>query len=101
MKTASILFSTNCIGDLIEQFLPEALKLRVDQVTVAAEELTLALASSQTTVCCPVCGQPSTRVHSRYTRSLQDLPWGPRRVRLPPAGDPFFCRKTRCARAVF
>src|SRR5712691_10714484 len=101
MKTASILFSTNCIGDLIEQFLPESLKLRVDHITVAADELTLVLASAQTQACCPVCGQSTTHVHSRYTRSLQDLPWSKRRVRLHVQVHRFFCQNPTCARRIF
>ena len=101
MKTASILFSTNCIGDLIEQFLPESLKLRVDHITVAADELTLVLASAQTQACCPVCGQSTTHVHSRSTRSLQDLPWSKRRVRLHVQVHRFFCQNPTCARRIF
>jgi transposase len=101
MNTASNLYSTNCIGDLIEAFLPASLKLRVDHVTVAADELTLVLASAQTQVRCPVCGQPTTRVHSRYMRSLQDLPWGQRRVRLHVQVHRFFCANPVCARRIF
>jgi transposase len=101
MNTSSILFSTNQVGDLIEQFLPASLELRVHQVTVASEELTLVLASSQSEVCCPLCGQPSARVHSRYMRTLQDLPWGALRVRLRIQVHRFFCQNPGCARRIF
>jgi hypothetical protein len=31
--------------------------------------------TSATTARCLVCGMPSSRVHSRYTRTLAGLPW--------------------------
>jgi transposase len=37
--------------------------------------ITLFAKTSATTARCPVCGMRSSRVHSRYTRTLADLPW--------------------------
>ena len=36
--------------------------------------IVVALISHARTALCPVCGQPSDRVHSRYRRVLADLP---------------------------
>jgi transposase len=50
---------------------------------------------------CPVCGQRSTRPHSRYQRRLQDLPWGQRRVELRVEVHRFFCENPFCVRQIF
>ena len=43
--------------------LPDSHKL--DHIDLSAEAATL----------CPVCGISSSRIHSRYVRTLADLPW--------------------------
>src|SRR6266581_7449668 len=68
MKTAAIFSATDQLGPSIEQFLPASQGLRMDHLVLASNELTLVLASSRTDTCCPVCQEPSKRVHSRYQR---------------------------------
>jgi len=101
MKTSSILLSTDPLEELIERLIPASLGLRVHQLAIASDELTLLLASSQSQARCPVCGQASAGVHSRYTRSLQDLPWGPLRLRLRVQVHRFFCQNPACLRRIF
>jgi len=101
MKTSSILLSTDPLEELIERLIPASLGLRVHQLAIASDELTLLLASSQSQARCPVCGQASAGVHSRYTRSLQDLPWGPLRLRLRVQVHRFFCQNPSCLRRIF
>src|SRR6266699_590778 len=101
MKTSSILLSTDHLEELIERLIPASLGLRVHQLAIASDELTLLLASSQSQARCPVCGQASAGVHSRYTRSLQDLPWGPLRLRLRVQVHRFFCQNPACLRRIF
>lgn len=50
---------------------------------------------------CPLCGQPSGRIHSRYVRAINDLPWQgmPVRLRLHPRR--FFCDSPTCERCIF
>jgi transposase len=57
--------------------------------------------TSASTARCPVCGKRSGRVHSRYTRTLSDLPWQgvPVTVRLHVRR--FFCDQRACNRAIF
>jgi len=50
---------------------------------------------------CPVCGQASRRVHSRYTRELRDLPTCGRPVRVRLALRRFFCCAADCPRRTF
>ncbi len=50
---------------------------------------------------CPVCHQPSVRMHSRYRRTLTDLPWGGRVVRIVLHVRKFFCMVATCPRRIF
>ncbi len=53
------------------------------------------------TAACPLCHQASSRVHSRYTRTLADLPWARISVRLRLRVRRFFCDQTDCRRRIF
>jgi transposase len=59
------------------------------------------VAAARATACCPVCQHPSTRVHSRYVRSLADLPWSGTTVRLRLHTRRFFCSSPACSRRLF
>lgn len=50
---------------------------------------------------CPGCGTPSERVHSRYRRSLADLPIAGRPVRLMVLARRFYCHAVLCGRRIF
>jgi len=50
---------------------------------------------------CPGCGTPSERVHSRYRRSLADLPIAGRPVRMVVLARRFYCQAVLCGRRVF
>ena len=50
---------------------------------------------------CPSCGRPATRVHSRYTRQVGDLPVIDRPVRLLLRVRRFFCDADTCPRRTF
>lgn len=65
-------------------FLPETTSLHLDawQLDAPASLMTLHVTSTQTAVPCPICAVPAERMHSRYTRTLADLPWAHYRVRL-------------------
>jgi transposase len=72
-------------------------------IGVRADEnaVTLIARASPRAARCPVCGKRSARVHSRYTRTLADLPWQgiPVTVRLHVRR--FFCEEGTCDRAIF
>jgi transposase len=72
-------------------------------IGVRADEnaITLTARTSSRVALCPVCGKRSARVHSRYTRTLADLPWQgiPVTVRLHVRR--FFCDEEACDRAIF
>ncbi len=61
----------------------------------------LIINSANSTAVCPVCQNPSNRVHSRYTRSLADLPWADLSVRLLLKVRRFLCLNSNCHRTTF
>jgi len=50
---------------------------------------------------CPACGPLSGRVHSRYTRTVADLPWRGIAVTLRVHARRFFCGAASCERRIF
>src|SRR5258707_136301 len=101
MKISSRLFSTDHLEELVKRLLPVCFSLRLQELVVTAQEVTLVLVSGQSAACCPLCEEPSARVHSHYTRTLQDLPWGPLRVQLRLRVHRFFCQNPSCPRKIF
>jgi transposase len=65
------------------------------------ESLTVHLATTAPTAACPLCGGDTRRVHSRYTRQLNDLPCLGRCVRLQVAVRRFVCPQSDCPRRIF
>lgn len=63
--------------------------------------MTIRAVSEATEVHCPVCGEPTDRVHSRYVRTLTDLPWAGIAVRLHVHARKFFCGNPACPRTIF
>jgi len=72
-------------------------------VGVRADEnaITLFARTSSRVALCPVCGKRSTRVHSRYTRTLTDLPWQEVLLTVRLRVRRFFCDERFCGRAIF
>ena len=50
---------------------------------------------------CPGCARPSARVRSTYMRTLGDLPWGERTVRVRVTVRRFSCANSACPRRIF
>lgn len=80
-------------------FLPPG--LTVDRVEVGGEVILLTVHSGALSAACPVCGEPSGRVQSRYVRRAADLPLGGRRVELQVSVRRFRCDEVRCKRQIF
>ena len=62
--------------------LPKVPGLRLEDTFIDADTVSLTLASTSLPVACPLCGHATARLHSHYRRTVADLPWSGRRVRM-------------------
>ena len=81
--------------------LPAPKLLNLIGVRADANVITLSAKTSARTARCPVCGKRSGRIHSRYTRTLADLPWQGVPVTVRLRVRRFFCDEGTCDRAIF
>jgi excisionase family DNA binding protein len=79
---------------------PDLPTIEVEEVKIA-EEIILTLRTTAPTAPCPSCGIASSRIQSRYTRTLHDLPSVGRPIRLIMHVRRFFCKKSTCAQKMF
>ncbi len=75
--------------------------LHVAALALGDGGLTILASSEADDARCPLRGRPSRRVHSRYRRTLADLPRAGMPVRLRVAVRRFFCDDAACPRRVF
>jgi transposase len=80
--------------------IPDLPDVEVEGVEVAFE-ITLTLRIMSPTASCPSCGTASSRIQSRYTRTLRDLPSVGRPISLVIHVRRFFCKKNTCAQKIF
>jgi transposase len=85
--------------DAILELVPAA--LTVTKVVTAAAKITIQAKPKETSSSCPACAQRSNRVHSRYIRTIADLPWQGRPVAIAVTVRRFRCGNLRCSRWVF
>lgn len=81
--------------------MPHLAGSRLDEIRVEEDQVTLVVSLIRRTARCPVCGRRSRRVHSRYQRTLADLPWSARPVVLWVRVRRFRCSNRGCPRAIF
>lgn len=56
------------------QFFPLGEGLELTQMKRHEDQLVLHVTATSPSAVCPLCGQPATRLHSRYRRVVKDLP---------------------------
>ena len=88
LETASLLFS-----------FPDDIVISLMRTTTS--EVVLHIASRRPCATCPLCEQPSERVHGRYGRTVADLPCAGRRVILALTVRKFVCTTPTCPRQIF
>ena len=81
------------------ELLPEALDL--ENLSIEAGRVSISVSSGARRCLCPVCGRGSSRVHSRYSRAVSDLPWHGISVELEVHARRFFCDEASCERRIF
>src|SRR6516164_6462175 len=79
---------------------PDSAEILIEHIN-RADEITLTVRTTSLTAPCPSCGADSSRIQSRYTRQLRDLPASGRPVHLIVHARRFFCKKSTCAQKIF
>jgi transposase len=85
----------------VPDLLPPGSGLRARELAIAPGIVAIVAEATSSVAECPGCGAPSEHVHSRYTRTVADLPWQGRRVVLRLAVRRFQCRNAACPKRTF
>jgi transposase len=80
---------------------PHLKSLHIDRITLGPEGVTFSVAVQRRSARCPLCHCRSRRVHSRYRRTLIDLPISGQRVILHVQVRRFRCPTASCPRQIF
>jgi len=75
--------------------------LEVRHLSIGPDLIVIQLALRGDSAACPCCHWPSRRVHSRYMRTIQDLPWRNTPVVLRWEVRRFGCEQESCPRKIF
>ena len=81
--------------------LPDPKALTLDTIAVKEGMITFHIRTTAEVAVCPECKTHSERVHSRYQRTLQDLPWQGNTVCFLLTVRRFFCGNVDCKRKIF
>ncbi|MGP3937936.1 ISL3 family transposase [Nonomuraea sp. KM88] len=82
-------------------FCPALREMDVLKVETLDDTMLIAARTVVSEVPCPECGLLSTRVHSRYRRTVWDLATGGRPVKVELEVRRFFCGEPSCDREIF
>src|SRR2546421_4333292 len=75
--------------------------ISIDSIDPSANELVIGVACNFPSMPCPECHQLSARIHSRYQRTVADLPCAGRSVILVLTVRKFVCSTPGCPRRIF
>lgn len=73
----------------------------VDEIRIGKSVISVSAEAVAECCSCPRCHRRSHRVHSRYVRTLKDLPVAGRRLRVTLTVRKWFCDNKRCRQRVF
>lgn len=87
---------------LVPLLLPSQADLCLDDLVLdEPQHLTLTAISTAAQATCPSCGQSTARVHSRYSRTLADVPWAEIAIHIRLRVRKFVCSTPECSRRIF
>lgn len=88
---------------VLTHLLPDSTNLKLEdcQLDKIKTQINLIVSAISRVVNCPVCNQPTPKIHSRYERFLADLPWADYSITLQLQVRKFFCINTWCKRRIF
>lgn len=81
-------------------FLPLPSTLSIDSVEQHSQTVVVHLSANSPTAACPRCGTPGSRVHSRYFRTIADLPCVGQRLVLKLLVRKWVCPASACAQRI-
>ena len=81
--------------------LPDPTCLHLKLLDASESAITAVVTTTSQEAECPLCHRSSVRTHSRYVRSVADLPWMGCAVRLQLHVRRFFCPNPDCIRQIF
>src|SRR5215469_5208802 len=81
-------------------FLPLPSTLRIDAVEHHSQTVVVHLSATPPTAPCPRCGTPGSRVHSRYLRTIADLPCVGQRLVLKLFVRKWVCPASSCSQRI-
>jgi transposase len=89
------------VRDAVERLLPHLSGIEIDDVVDAGCDYVVAAQVRGGEAGCPSCESPSSRVHSRYRRTVADVPVAGRPVRIMLWVRRFFCDNAACGARTF
>jgi transposase len=90
----------NCL-DTTSPFFPLPDGLVITALSATATHVVVHVACTSPTACCPLCQQPSDRIHGRYGRTVADLSCVDRHVILALTVRKFVCLTQTCPQQIF
>lgn len=75
--------------------------LKCIEFKIKDKQMILEVLSEKKESICPYCGSPSTRIHSRYEREIQDIPFQDKQTILLLTVRKFFCDNPECTYKTF
>jgi transposase len=85
----------------LQALLPEPSELVLGEVSRVGNLISIVVSVVRPRAACPSCNTSSSRVHSRYERTIRDLPWQGATVRLKLRCRRFYCLSVECNRKIF
>jgi transposase len=88
---------------VLSYLLPDSANLKLENCILdeIKTQINLIVSAITRVVNCPVCNQPTHKIHSRYERKLADLPWADYSITLQLRVRKFFCLNKLCKRRIF
>lgn len=85
----------------LQALLPDPDCLTLESLSIQGNDVVFTVSTIGDAVACPLCGATCQRVHSRYQRTLADLPWQANPVKILMTARKFFCDNDACTRSIF
>ena len=82
-------------------FLPSELDFTLLKFHNTTTNIDFEVCSCQISSCCPLCQTISFKIHSRYARTIDDLPVSGKLAKLKLQVHKFFCENIDCSRKIF